>query len=167
MALTDEVATALIKAMDDVFNNKDTVPVGGMTGETQLRPGQNLPALDNFGDCSLAWVMAQSRFRTESFPVGAVADSCQARRVVEFSVGVARCSEALGMGGSLPTVDIMAEEYAVQEDDKDRVEWAVCRAASKLKRDGIVRNVGYYPVDVYGPEGGTVAVYQSVVFELE
>lgn len=166
MARTDRVAECLARWMDKAFDNEEAPPVGGVSGGVELRPGVSLPALDNFGECSMAWVMAGMRYRTEVFPTPVESSVCGGRLVCEWTVGVARCSEALGEGGVLPSRETMEGEFAVQEDDKDRLWWATCGAARELEREGVVVNVAMWPVEVYGPEGATVAVYRSLAFEL-
>lgn len=165
MASTDTFAATLVEFMDKAFNNKEAPPVGGLGGLCQLRPGVALPALDNFGECSLVWVMAGTRFMVDSFPTPADFVQCGGRATTEFTLGIARCSTALGEGGQLPTLEDMEAEYARQEDDKDRLEWATCRAKKHLEGTGAALNVALTPVEVYGPEGGTVAVYRSIIIE--
>ena len=167
MARTDAAAAALVKWMDRAFNDPDIAPAGGLSGGCQLRPGMGLPALDNFDEeCSLAWVMAGVRGVTEAFPTMSDVASCRGRTVVEFSVGIARCSTALGIDGMLPPLDVMEREFAVQEQDKDRLHTATCRASAELQEAGKATNVALLPIEVYGPEGGTVAVYRTVIIEL-
>ena len=165
MSKTDHVSAALVKWMDRAFNDDDAPPAGGVSGGCQLRPGMGLPALDNFDDCVLAWVMAGQRGKTEAFPTMMDYTECQGRPVWEFSVGIARCSTALGEGGYLPTVEEMESEYAIQEDDKDRLEAATCRAVAELKNDNRLLNVALGPIEVYGPAGATVAVFRTVMIE--
>lgn len=166
MARSDVVAETLVRWMDRAFNDDAAPPVGGLSGGAQLRPGVSLPALDNFDECSLAWVMAGMRFNTETFPTPTEVSRCGSRLVLEFTVGIARCSVALGDGGVLPSLDQMEAEFAAQEDDKDRLWKATCVAAKELRDSGAVINTALYPVEVYGPEGGTVAVYRSLMFEI-
>lgn len=165
MAKTDNVAAALVQWMDRAFNDEDKAPAGGLSGGCQLRPGMGLPALDAFDDCVLAWVMAGQRGKTEAFPAMADYTQCNGRPVWEFSVGIARCSTALGEGGFLPDIPTMEGEYAVQEDDKDRLESATCRAVAELKKDNRLLNVALGPVEVYGPAGATVAVFRTIIVE--
>lgn len=166
MASTDVFSAELVKWMDKAFNDKRSAPVGGLGGPCQLRPGVSLPALDNFDDeCSLVWVMAGTRFNVDTFPTPSDVMRCGTRPTLEFTVGVARCSFALGEGGALPSLEEMEAEYARQEDDKDRLEWAMCKASAALQGNGEALNVALSPVEVYGPEGGTVAVYRSIVVE--
>lgn len=166
MARTDRASAALVKWMDLAFNDSDNAPAGGLSGGCQLRPGMGLPALDNFEECALAWVMSGVRGVTESFPTMSETPGCKGRTVVEFSVGIARCSNALGSDGYLPSIEDMEREYAVQEQDKDRLHTATCRAAGELERGQWATNVALLPIEVYGPEGGTVAVYRTVMIEL-
>lgn len=166
MATTDAVSAALVGEMDRLFNDPDAPPPGGVVGPTQLRPGMGLPALDGFDECALAWVMSGVRGKTETFPAMSDAPGCRGRTIVEFSVGVARCSVALGYDGQLPTVEEMEAEYALQEDDKDRLAAATCRAAKQLEDGGYATNVALLPIETYGPEGGTVAVYRTIMIEL-
>lgn len=165
MSKTDHVSAALVKWMDLAFNDADAPPAGGVSDGCQLRPGMGLPALDAFEDCVLAWVMAGHRGKTEAFPTMADYTGCKGRPVWEFSVGIARCSVALGEGGYLPPIEQMESEYAVQEDDKDRLEAATCRALAELKDENRVLNMALGPVEVYGPSGGTVAVYRTIIVE--
>ncbi|MES9219225.1 hypothetical protein ABEQ89_12350, partial [Cutibacterium acnes] len=140
MARTDQVSAALVRWMDKAFNDSEAPPVGGVSGGTELRPGVSLPALDNFDTCVLAWVMSGIRFRTETFPSPAEIPQCGGRLAVEFTVGIARCSEALGDGGVLPSIETMEREFAIQEDDKDRLWAATCRAAKELEMEHHVRS---------------------------
>lgn len=167
MARTDTVTAALVKWMDAAFNDEERPPAGGLSGGCQVRPGMGLPALDNFDTCTLAWVLAGMRGVTSSFPVMDDAPQCGGRMVVEFSVGIARCSTALGdQAGFLPTREQMEAEFAVQEDDKDRLWSATCRAVSELKESYAVTNAALLPIETYGPEGATVAVHRSLILEL-
>lgn len=166
MALTDYVAAELVKYMDRAFNTPDAPPVGDLSGGTQLRPGNGLPGLDNFEDCTMAWVTAGARGKTTSFPTIAEVANCEARDVFEFSIGIARCSTALEPdGGYLPSIETMEHEFAVQEDDKDRLQWVTCNAQRALEKEN--RIIGWAPsyIDVYGPEGATIAVYRSIMVE--
>ena len=165
MAKTDHAAAALVKWMDRAFNDDDAPPAGGVSNGCQLRPGMGLPALDNFDDCVLAWVMSGQRGKTEAFPTMMDATQCNGRPVWEFSVGVARCSDALGDAPYLPSIEQMESEYAVQEDDKDRLEAATCRAVRELQDANRVQNVALGPVEVYGPAGATVAVFRTIIIE--
>lgn len=165
MAKTDYAAAALVKWMDKAFNDEEAPPAGGLSGGCQLRPGMGLPALDAFDDCVLAWVMAGQRGKTEAFPTMMDYTQCQGRAVWEFSVGVARCSTALGPDGYLPDIPTMESEFAVQEDDKDRLEAATCQAVAELKKHNRLMNVALGPVEVYGPAGATVAVFRTVIIE--
>lgn len=167
MAGFHDVADELLTLMGQAFNPADEArtPVGGAV-VPEFRPGENIPALDAFGECALAWVTAGSRWRTDSFPAVSPAARCGGRRVGAFMVGVARCSVALDDGGQLPSQEQMAREFGVQEDDKDRLELVACKAAQRLVRAGVASNVAVDPVMVYGPEGGTVAVYVTVTVEL-
>lgn len=166
MARTDVVAEALTRRMDHYFNNPEMVPVGGLTGAAQLRPGMGLPPLDAFGECSLPWVMAGVRGLSESFPVLDVSADCRGRLVAEFSVGVARCSVALGEDGSLPSLETMEAEYARQEDDKERLWMATCTAMKELADEFKIKDAALGQIDVHGPEGGTVAVYRTIMVAL-
>lgn len=167
MAGFHDVADELLGLMAEVFNPADEArtPVGGAV-VPEFRPGENIPALDAFGECALAWVTAGSRWRTSSFPAVDPAVVCGGRRVGSFVVGVARCSVALDDGGQLPSQEQMAHEFGVQEDDKDRLELVACQARRRLVNRGVALNVGWDPVMVYGPEGGTVAVYVQITVEL-
>lgn len=163
MAHTDLVAASLVKHMDAAFNDPQSPPVGDLAGPTQLRPGWGLPALDNFEDCAMAWVLAGTRSRTQSFPTISDVVRCDGSRLWEFSVGVARCSVALEEGARLPSLETMEAEYATQEDDKDRLEYAVCQAMDDLGRRNIIANYAFGPVEVYGPQGATIAVHRTIL----
>lgn len=167
MAKTDYAVAEIVRQLEHVFNSDRARPVGGLTGECQLRPGMVLPPADNFGDCeSMLFLIAQSRFKTESFPSAVIASNCRGRLVAEFTAGVIRCSQALGYDGGLPSAETMASEFATQEDDKDRLWFALCQAGGALVEDDRAVNVGFGPVEVLGPEGGSVAVYQQIIIEL-
>lgn len=166
MATTDLVSASLAEWMDKAFNDPANPPAGGLSGGVQLRPGMGLPALDGFGECSLAWIMSGIRGKTESFPALADHAGCGGRSIVEFSVGIARCSQALGKNGRLPSLSQMESEYAVQEQDKDLLAWATCSAARQLETSQAAGNFALLPIEVYGPSGGTVAVYRTVMIEL-
>lgn len=150
---------ALGAALDARFNDATRPPLGGVPGPVEFRPGLNVPALDNWGTCSMLWVTAGRRWRSQTFPVSAEGQRCEGGTVLEVTVGVARCSNALGELGDPPTVEHMAQEMDVQEDDKDRLEAAVCSALNGLRRDLHVTDWARGPVDTIGPEGGTVAVF--------
>ena len=137
MAVSDRVSETLVRWMDKAFNDEKVPPVGGLSGGCQLRPGVSLPALDNFEECSLAWVMAGLRFNTTQFPTPAETTKCSSRPVLEFTVGIARCSRALGEDGSLPSLEEMEQEFAAQEDDKDRLWKATCVAMRELRDNGL------------------------------
>lgn len=166
MARTDRVSEALVRRMDHYFNNADMPPVGGLAGGTQLRPGMGLPPLDAFGDCSLPWVMSGVLGVTTSFPTLDVSSDCRGRIMAEFSVGVARCSVALGDNGELPSLETMEAEYARQEDDKDRLWLATCTAMKELADDFQIKDYALGQVEVHGPQGGTVAVYRTIMVAL-
>lgn len=163
MARTDHISAALVGWMDKAFNNPDKPPVGDLSGGAQLRPGVGLPALDNFDDCTMAWVMAGTRGKTDAFPTMADYTQCGAQPVYEFLIGIARCSEALGEGGRLPDLDTLESEFAVQEDDKDRLEIASCQAVKELQADNRIIDYALAPIETYGPMGATVAVYRTIL----
>lgn len=165
MSRSDSHVAALLSNMNLAFNNSKEPPAGGLV-EAQVRPGDLIPALDNFDECALAWVLAGSRFPTTSFPtIDTVAD-CRARQVFEYSIGIARCSQALDDNGYLPSLETMEAEFAVQEDDKDRLDAVVCRTIRQLKREYSGINFARGAIETYGPQGGTVAVHTSLSIEL-
>lgn len=158
---------ALGGALEDVFNRPDAPPLGGVTGPVEYRPGLLIPALDQWGDCSMLWLTAGRRWRSSTFPATGDVQDCRGQLVLEATVGVSRCSTAFGdERGNAPSAETLAAEMDVQEDDKDRLEVAVCRAMGRLREE---RHIGAWsrgPVEVQGPEGGTVAVYVTLTAQM-
>ena len=155
---------ALGGALEQSFNDPEKAPLGGVTGPVEYRPGLLVPALDNWGTCSMLWVTAGRRWRSTTFPGMTEHQTCQGQPVLEVTVGVARCSTAFGdEHGNPPSPEMLAAEMDVQEDDKDRLEIAVCSAMRRLTGDRHIANWSRGPVDVQGPDGGTVAVYMTIM----
>lgn len=168
MARTDHLIAELLDHLRDAFNSDENPPRGGVTGTPQLRAGDGIPALDNFGaDCALLFVNITRRYRTTSFPEATVSTArCGAGMAVELQVGVARCSQALTHTGGLPSAEVMAAEFATQEDDADRLDAVLCRLGNSADDAGIIHDWLPTGLDVIGPEGGTVAVVAQAVFHL-
>lgn len=169
MASTDPIVVALLEKLRAAFCNDEHPPVGGVTGQPQPRAGNGVPPLDNFNDCSLLFLNVTNRFRSNEFPNQSVSDDpCTMQKVVELQIGVARCTavaEAVGRKIALPSADTMAAEFGVQEDDADRLDWVLCRAAAKLKNDHDILSWAPEATTVLGPEGGTVAVIATAIFQ--
>lgn len=161
------VIGALGAALDERFNDADAPPLGGVAGAVEYRPGLLVPALDNWGTCSMLFVTAGRRWLSKTFPALTEHQTCAGVPVLELTVGVARCSSAFGdENGNPPSPDTLAGEMDVQEDDKDRLEAAVCSAMKRLRDDHHVSAWSRGPVDVQGPEGGTVAVHVTLLVQL-
>ena len=158
---------ALGGALEQSFNDPEKAPLGGVTGAVEYRPGLLVPALDNWGTCSMLWVTAGRRWRSTTFPGMTEHQTCQGQPVLEVTVGVARCSTAFGdEHGNPPSADTLGRELDVQEDDKDRLERAVCVAMARLREERHMANWSRGPVEVQGPEGGTVAVYVTLLVQM-
>ncbi|MCD2263670.1 hypothetical protein K3888_13270 [Dietzia aurantiaca] len=168
MARTDRLIVALLEQLREAFNNEAKPPRGGVTGPPQLRAGDGIPALDNFGkDCALLFVNVTRRYRTTSFPEATVSTArCGAAMAVELQIGVARCSQALTHTGGLPSAEVMAAEFATQEDDADRLDAVLCRLGNAAEDADLIHDWLPTGTDVLGPEGGTVAVIAQAVFHL-
>lgn len=157
---------ALGAALDKRFNDATAPPVGGVAGPVQYRPGLLVPALD-WHDCSMVWVTAGRRWRSTTFPALTETQTCSGPLILEATVGVARCSTAFGdEAGQPPSLETLAAEMDAQEDDKDRLEAAVCTAMAGMKRDLLVTQWSRGPVETQGPEGATVAVYLTLRAEM-
>lgn len=168
MARTDRLIVALLDQLRAAFNDPAKPPRGGITGQPQLRAGDGIPPLDNYGDgCSLLFVNVTRRYRSTSFPEATVESSrCRAGMVVELQIGVARCSQALTANGGLPSPETMAGEFATQEDDADRLDAVLCRLGSAAEDADIIHDWLPAGTEVVGPEGGTVAVIAQALFHL-
>lgn len=168
MSRTDKLIVALLDQLRDAFNDPAKPPRGGVTGHPQLRAGDGIPPLDNYGsDCSLLFVNVTRRYRTTSFPEANVTTArCGTAMVVELQVGVARCSQALTTTGGVPSPEVMAAEFATQEDDADRLDAVLCRLGSSAEDADIIDQWLPVGTEVVGPEGGTVAVIAQAVFQL-
>lgn len=168
MARTDRLIVALLEHLRDAFNDPAKPPRGGITGPPQLRAGDGIPPLDNYGeDCSLLFVNVTRRYRTTSFPEATVDTArCGAAMVVELQIGVARCSQALTVRGGIPSPETMAAEFATQEDDADRLDSVLCRVGSTAEDADIIHDWLPAGTEVIGPEGGTVAVVAQALFHL-
>ena len=157
---------ALGAALDKRFNDATAPPVGGVAGPVQYRPGLLVPALD-WHDCSMLWITAGRRWRSSTFPALSETQTCSGALILEATVGVARCSTAFGdVNGHPPGLDTLAAEMDAQEDDKDRLEAAVCGAMAGMKRDLLITQWSRGPVETQGPEGATVAVYLTLLAEM-
>ena len=154
-------------AAEELFTREDAPPLGGVTGPVEYRPGLLVPALDNWGPCSMLFVTAGRRWVSNTFPGLTEHQTCAGSPVLEVTVGVARCSSAFGdEHGNPPSADTLGRELDVQEDDKDRLERAVCVAMARLREQRHVSNWSRGPVEVQGPEGGTVAVYVTLLVQM-
>lgn len=169
MARTDRLVVALLEQLREAFTDPAKPPRGGVTGPPQLRAGDGIPPLDNFGDdeCALLWINVTRRYRTTSFPEATVDTArCGSGMVVELQIGVARCSKALDDRGGIPSAETMAAEFAAQEDDADRLDSVLCRVGSVTEDADIVDQWLPAGTEVIGPEGGTVAVVAQALFHL-
>lgn len=168
MAKTDRLVATILESLRNFFTNTEHPPVGGVTGQPQLRSGNGIPALDNFdGDCALLFLSVTSRFRTTEFPNQTVtAVNCGTSLAVQVQIGVSRCSQALTWNGGLPDAETMAAEFDAQEDDADRLDRAFCVAAKAAQRAGVILDWTPISAEVLGPEGATVAVVAQALFHL-
>lgn len=169
MARTDRLVVALLEQLREAFTDPAKPPRGGVTGPPQLRAGDGIPPLDNFGDddCALLWINVTRRYRTTSFPEATVDTArCGSGMAVELQIGVARCSQALDAAGGLPSPEVMAAEFAAQEDDADRLDSVLCRVGSAAEDADIIHDWLPAGIEVIGPEGGTVAVVAQALFHL-
>lgn len=164
MSRTSAVTALIGHELNTVFNDADNPPQGGVTGELEFRPGVLVPALDNWGTCSLLFLTTGGRWRTDQFPTVMDAGRCGGMYLTEVTVGVSRCSNAFGDSrGNPPPPGQTAAEFEVQEDDKDRLEIALCRAMGRLQEQGLIDQWSRGVMHTQGPEGGTVAVYCTVI----
>lgn len=167
MSRTTSVVSMLTHEANKVFNRPDDPPVGGVTGPLGVKPGVLVPALDNWDDCSQLFLTTGSRWRSQSFPQPDPMGACGGMYVAEFTVGVARCSQAFTEDNRLPSDEDLEREFTVQEDDKDRLEISICRAMGHLKDQGLISHFSRGPVHTQGPEGMTVAVYCTVTVAIQ
>lgn len=167
MSRTSSVTAMLAFETNKVFNDDTKPPVGGVTGELEFRPGVLVPALDNWDTCSLLFLTTGGRWRTDQFPAVQAVGGCSAMYVAELTVGVARCSQAFGDSrGNPPGPGVTSAEFEVQEDDKDRLEIALCRAMARLRDQGLIEHWVKGVTHTQGPEGGTVAVHATVTVSI-
>ncbi len=168
MSRTDRLIVALLEQLRAAFTDPAKPPRGGVTGPPQLRAGDGIPPLDNFGsDCALLFINVTRRYRTTSFPEATVDTArCGAGMAVELQIGVARCSQALTTSGGLPSPEVMAAEFATQEDDADRLDAVLCRLGSAAEDADIIHDWLPAGIDIIGPDGGTVAVIAQALFHL-
>lgn len=168
MARSDRLVATLLEALRVLFTTDgENAPVGGITGQPQLRAGDGVPALDNFDECSLLFLNITGRYRTTQFPQQAIENAhCGTSFVLEVQIGVARCSVALDYAGNLPDAATMEAEFNAQEDDADRLDRALCVTAREAQRNNIIHDWAPQATEVVGPEGGTVAVVSKALFHL-
>lgn len=167
MARTDSLTAEIMAAMRCMFI--DQTPVGGAPAVIERRAGEGIPPLDLFGGCApLAWVQIRARQRTTSFPAVTVpGNPCTAPIMVEVVAGIARCTTAFGDAhGGAPSPDVLAAEFEAQEDDADRLDRALCIAATAADDADLIHAWAPGPIEVLGPEGATIAVTALAQFHL-
>lgn len=163
----------VMECMREVFDNKDRMPLGGLTGPPEHRGGL-LVAIDGFNerggesDCaSLAFVNVLKRYRADNFPNEAGASTnCKGTKAVVIQVGVARCSVALDEHGEPPSRDVTEREALVLQDDADRLDQALCMAVTRGEDKDLISQAIINSWEPVGPEGGILTGVQTITIEL-
>ncbi|AGT12759.1 hypothetical protein REPROBATE_23 [Mycobacterium phage Reprobate] len=147
------VVATVMQAVSEVFTapDADPAPVRFFAGD-----GPALAAWDSHAsqscDVPFLWVLAQRRYRSQTFPAPTIDTSaCGLTRVISLQVGVGRCVDV----SEVPSWETYLAEATRSLGDSYRIEQALCRAAKVLIADGA--EVGTDTLLPYGPEGGVVA----------
>ena len=160
----DCILNSVIRALKEAFSpTSASPPIGGGTERVRVFAGEAPPlsAVDmHLDDCGcgndpFVWVRLMRRYRSQTFPQAYVGDNgCAAPRVVAIEIGVARCAAVFQESCDWTAYESEAE---VSLDDSARIELALCRAASLMKRGECSDAVALDAVVPYGPEGGIIA----------
>jgi len=170
------VLNNVITALKQVFApDSSHPPLGGGTEKVRVFAGEAAPlsAVDLHladEDCACGqqpflWVRLVRRYRSRAFPQPYVGDDpCGSPVVVAVEIGVARC--AVMFSDSCEWEDY-ANEAEVSLDDSWRIELALCRAATLMKRANCSDVVAFDSIIPYGPEGGVIAWYGTLYARLD
>lgn len=154
-----EIVTAYLQAMAEAFDPASSNPPVVGTTTVRFFGGDGIPmaaweAHASGTGCAepFLWVRIVRRYRTELFPAPAIdTNSCGLPRVMEFEIGVGRCAVV----DLEPAWEDYAAEAAISLDDSWRIELALCRVGSLIRRLGYTVGIG--EIAPFGPEGGVVA----------
>lgn len=156
------IINSVLCAMREVFSPSSSYPPVGGGSETvaffacEATP---LSAVDLQGcNTPFLWVRLMRRYRSETFPAPYVGGAnCALQEVIALEVGVARCALTLDENGNPPSLADYAREAEISLDDSWRIQRAMCRAVT-LMRKNECSDMGAQDVTMpYGPDGGIVA----------
>ena len=164
----DCIINKVICALKEVFSpTSSSPPIGGGTELVRVFAGEAPPlsAVDMHladpdcacGEQPFLWVRLMRRYPTDAdrFPSATLGQSpCGNMSAVAIEVGIARCAAVFSDDCDWTAYEAEAE---VSLDDSRRIELALCRAATLMKRSECSDEQTVDAVIPYGPEGGVVA----------
>lgn len=167
----DPAIAAVREGMRLAFTGQSSQPpIGGGSDTVRLFAGDGVPlaafrAYSDEVDCGdpFLWVRLVARFRTDPLPAPLVSpDGCDKPVGITVEAGVARCATV----DLDPSWDDYAREAEVSLDDSWRVEMALCQARTAAVRSGAAVAGAIDAILPVGPEGGVIAWYGSIHFQL-
>lgn len=168
-----EVAiNALMQAMREAFGpSSEQPPLGGGSSDVKFFAGDAIPLAawsahsDGNTDCSVPflWVRLERRYRSKDFPAPWVGPApCDVPVVYSLELGVGRCAVV----DPEPSWKDYQDEAEISLDDSWRVQLAMCRAASLLRRTTATVLTAEDGVVPFGPEGGVIAWIGTMYVQL-
>lgn len=154
-----------ITALREVFDpGSEYPPIGGGSTVVRFFAGDAAPlsAVDmhiNDPECGcdrpFLWVRMMRRYRSRMFPQPYVGDDpCGSPRVIAVELGVARCAAVFADDCDWSSYE---QEAETSLDDSHRIELALCRAVSLMKKSQCSDMVATDSILPFGPEGGVYA----------
>jgi hypothetical protein len=178
----DCVITWTMQAMREVFDpQSECPPLGGGSTTVRFFAGEGTPleAFESFAnsgddsndcgcDAPFLWVRLLRRYRSSNFPQPVVAaNPCPAPRVIAVEIGVGRCAAMIPPGEVDCEMSVYQSEAEISMDDSWRIERALCRAETLIKRAKCSDMVASDVIIPSGPVGGVIAWVGTLYVRLD